>query len=213
MSRLYRFSLLVLVVVCTLACGAVATPTATSVPTSIPPTNTASFTDTPAATNTALATNTIVASATPVPTDTAVAITDTVNPIVALQTQLVGTEFAQLGPMAHLTGFMTLYASPVGTPLKSWHDVPIMDQATAGQEFQSDIYSYKADATLKQAADFYNAQNQKLKWNCFPMATGSAGSGNQMTHNETFICGSLAIIAASYDTDLSHVLVVINKAP
>lgn len=212
MSRFYRFSLFALMVVFTIACATLAAPTATSAPTSIPPTNTNSFTDTPAATNTAAATDTAVASATPAPTDTA-AVTETVNPISALQTQLIGTEFAQMGPIVHLTNFMTLYANPVGTPLKTWHDIPIMDQATAGQEFQADIYSYKADATLKQAADFYNAQNRTLNWNCFPMATGSAGSGNQMFHSDTFICGPLAIVAASYDSDQSHVLVVINKAP
>ena len=208
MSRLYRFSLVALTLFITLACGAVVAPTTVPSATPIPPTNTESFTETP----TSIATNTVVASDTPAPTNTTVAITDTANPITALQTQLVGTEFAQLGPMAHLTGYMTVYGNPVGTPLKSWHDVPIMDQATTGQEFQSDIYSYKADATLKQVAGFYNTQNQKLNWNCFPMASGSGGTGNQMTHNETFICGPLAIVAASYDTDPSHVLVVINKA-
>ena len=105
------------------------------------------------------------------------------------------------------------YSNPVGTPLESWHDIPIMKEASAGQEFQPDIYSYKAATTLKEATDFYNKASASLNWSCFPPANGSAGTGDQATHQTTFLCGPQNIIMASFDKDPNQVLVVINKAP
>ncbi len=141
MSTTYRFLALVTLVLTTVACGLmsqVAPPTQTAIPPSDTPASTATIapSDTPASTNTAQ------------PSDTPAA-TETANPITALQTQLVGTEAALMGPSAHLMGFLNLYSNPAGTPLQSWHDIPIMKEATAGQEFQADIYSYKASATLQ----------------------------------------------------------------
>jgi hypothetical protein len=135
------------------------------------------------------------------------------NAFIAQQTQMVGTAVIEFGPMAHLSGYMIFYSNPVGTPLESWQDIPIMKEATAGQEFQSDIYSYKAAATLQQASAFYSKQANSLNWSCFPMASGYGGSGSQSTHDATLICGKLTIIMTSYDNNPGQVLVVINKAP
>jgi hypothetical protein len=118
-----------------------------------------------------------------------------------------------MGPSAHLIGFLTVYANPTGTPLESWHDIPIMQEATAGQEFQADIYSYKAAATLQQATAFYTKQASTLNWSCFPPASGSSGTGDQANHQSTFLCGPITIAVASFDKDPSQVLVVLNKAP
>jgi hypothetical protein len=48
------------------------------------------------------------------------------------------------------------YLNPSGAPVKVWHDIPIMPQATAGQDFNNGVYSYKATAILKQASAFYS---------------------------------------------------------
>jgi hypothetical protein len=96
--------------------------------------------------------------------------------------------------------------------LQNWHDVPIMTDATAGQEFQSDIYSYKADATLQGATTFYSNQVNSLGWSCI-QASGSGGTGDQATHDSDFVCSSFTIIVTSFDKEASQVLVVINKAP
>ncbi len=88
-----------------------------------------------------------------------------------------------------------------------------MKEATTGQEFQPDIYSYKATATLKQGTNFYKSASNSPHWSCFPTATGSGGTGSQATHSATLLCGSLTIIITSFDNDSDHVLVVVNKAP
>lgn len=57
--------------------------------------------------------------------------------------------------------------NPQGTPLQEWNGVPIMPQATAGQEFTQNnthIYSFKANATTKEVQDFYNAKMTALNW-------------------------------------------------
>jgi len=55
--------------------------------------------------------------------------------------------------------------NPQGEPVAEWKGIPVMSQATAGQEFpESNTYSFKADATVKTATDFYNAEMVKLGW-------------------------------------------------
>ena len=55
--------------------------------------------------------------------------------------------------------------NPQGEPVTEWNCIPIMSQATAGQEFaDSNTYSFKADATVKEATDFYDGEMTKLGW-------------------------------------------------
>jgi len=204
MPHNYRYMLVVLFLLTTLACSLVsqaAPPTQTA----IPPSDTPVFTATSAPSDTPVSTDTAQPSDTPTPS------TPTINPALVLLTQMVGTEFAQLGPSAHLIGFLNFYSNPTGTPLESWHDVPIMKEATAGQEFQADIYSYKAATTLQKATSFYASQANAM--HCFPPGSGSAGTGSQANHQATFICGPLTIVVDSFDSDPNQVLVVLNKAP
>lgn len=54
---------------------------------------------------------------------------------------------------------------PQGAPVAEWNGIPIMEQATAGQEFKdTNTYSFKVDATVKEAEDFYNTELPKLGW-------------------------------------------------
>ena len=64
--------------------------------------------------------------------------------------------------------------NPQGTPVKDWNGIPVMPQATAGQEFtDTKSYSFKATATIKDAEDFYNTEMVKLGWSStFSMPTG-----------------------------------------
>jgi len=64
---------------------------------------------------------------------------------------------------AFATNFGGLY-NPQGTPVTEWNGIPIMPQATAGQEFDSTTYSFKASATAKEAQEFYKAQLTNLGW-------------------------------------------------
>lgn len=57
------------------------------------------------------------------------------------------------------------YFDPQGTPVFEWKGVPVMPQATAGQEFpEGSTYSYKVDATVKEVQDYYNTELEKLGW-------------------------------------------------
>jgi len=118
-----------------------------------------------------------------------------------------------MGPMADLLA-IEQYFNPVGTPSSSWHNVPIMPQATAGQEFKADIYSYKATATLSMAAAFYDNQAVKLNWSCnYGNSTGYGGTGSNADHSVTKRCQGTIVEMTSFDNDTSHVIVVIDKAP
>ncbi len=121
---------------------------------------------------------------------------------------------ALLGPMADLMGNLSQFLHPVGAPLKTWNGVPIMPQATAGQEFKSDIYSFSFPGTISQASQFYNAQSSALNWACIGMgSSGTSGSGSNALHSSTLICQNLVISINSFDSDPKTTIVVINKAP
>jgi len=82
--------------------------------------------------------------------------------------QALSTSFPDVGNMFN----------PQGTPVKEWNGVPIMTQATAGQEFTTEkSYSFKATATVKDAEDFYNAELVKLGWSStFTMPSSAQGA-------------------------------------
>ena len=57
------------------------------------------------------------------------------------------------------------YFDPQGTPVSEWNGIPVMPQATAGQELKdSNTYSYKVDASVKEVQDYYKAELEKLGW-------------------------------------------------
>ena len=56
--------------------------------------------------------------------------------------------------------------NPEGTPVQEWKGIPVMPQATAGQEFaENNTYSFRVTATAKEVQDFYNGQLEPLGWN------------------------------------------------
>jgi hypothetical protein len=56
------------------------------------------------------------------------------------------------------------FFNPQGTPVSEWNGIPIMPQATAGQEFDSTNYSFRVAVTAQEVQDFYNAQLTSLGW-------------------------------------------------
>ena len=56
------------------------------------------------------------------------------------------------------------FFDPQGTPVSEWNGVTIMSQATAGQEFNENTYSFKASVTVQEAFDFYSEQMISLGW-------------------------------------------------
>ena len=66
---------------------------------------------------------------------------------------------------------------PQGTPATEWNGIPIMSQATAGQEFDVDNYSFKYPGTPKDAIDFYSAELVKLGWTSTLTAADPSAGG------------------------------------
>lgn len=57
------------------------------------------------------------------------------------------------------------FFNPQGTPVQEWRGIPIMPQATVGQEFtENNTYSFKANVTTKEVQDFYNEKLPALGW-------------------------------------------------
>ena len=195
-------------------------PSSTASPLPQPTGAAATPTLTPAPSDTALPVFTATAKPKPIPSDTAApALTSTATPpLPAAGTPASSlpsenpTTLALLGPLADI-GDITQYYQPVGTPVESWHGIPIMPQATAGQEFKADVYSYKATASLAQASQYYTAKAASIGLPLFPPATGYGGRGSLASHNTTFFSPKLLIDLISLDNDPQHVIVVINKAP
>ncbi|HET9905124.1 MAG TPA: hypothetical protein VFQ23_00740 [Anaerolineales bacterium] len=71
---------------------------------------------------------------------------------------------------AFATQFGNLF-NPQGTPVEVWREIPIMPQATAGQEFDGETYSFKVNATSTEVQDYYNAELPKLGWEALSMPT------------------------------------------
>ncbi len=79
---------------------------------------------------------------------------------VALATQVVPFETLVANPT--VLAFGDIF-NPQGAPLPEWNGIPVMPQATAGQEVTG-LYSYKANTTVEDAAAFYAAQLTALGW-------------------------------------------------
>jgi hypothetical protein len=63
---------------------------------------------------------------------------------------------------------------PQGTPVSEWKGIPIMSQASAGQEHDANNYSFKFTGTAKEAQDFYNAEMSDLGWTSMFSMPGDA---------------------------------------
>ncbi len=95
------------------------------------------------------------------------------------------------------------YFNPEGTPVSEWNGIPIMPQATAGEEFtDSSTYSFKVDASVKEAQEFYGAELIKLGWSSsFSMPGGDNVSvqlfqkdDGMLTVTITNVNGSVVVI-------------------
>ena len=97
----------------------------------------------------------------------------TAIPIETLQAlpSLIPAETLQAFPSAipTLEAFATVFGdvtNPQGVPAQEWKGIPIMPQATVGQEFsENDSYSFKANVTTTEVQDFYDEKLTALGWN------------------------------------------------
>jgi len=175
---------------------------------SVPSTQMPASAQTPVATNTAIA-----ASATPTTTEPPTQ-TPTDSPVPVTATPTLQPASATLFYNLVTRGTLltaTQMLSPVGSPLQSWHDVPIMPQATAGQDMSS-IYIYRPHATLDQARQFYTSNSQSLG---LTNSSGPESSGKSIFagHDFIFLGYKLAICIFSASDSTDYVTVGISWVP
>ncbi len=140
MSRLSKFLALLIVVVFLLACNAVTQPFK----------NAQDLAKTAEAIGTAIPIQTLEALPSEIPAGTLDAL-----PSLAPTLEAMVTEIPGVGNVMN----------PQGTPAQTWKEIPIMPQATAGQEFtQSNMYSFKAIATVQDAEKFYTDSLTAAGW-------------------------------------------------
>jgi hypothetical protein len=94
---------------------------------------------------------------------------NTANTAQALVTDAVelATQAAPLGTLIanpSLIPDVGNYFDPQGTPVAEWNGIPIMSQATAGQEHDPANYSFKFTGTAQEAKDFYDGALPGLGW-------------------------------------------------
>lgn len=53
---------------------------------------------------------------------------------------------------------------PTGEPVAVWNDIPIMPEATAGNEAGGSNYSFRAPVSIEDVQTFYNDQLAALGW-------------------------------------------------
>jgi hypothetical protein len=88
------------------------------------------------------------------------------------------------------------YFDPQGTPISEWMGLPIMAQATAGQEFpDTNTYSFKVDATPQEVQEFYNGQLTDLGWDSvFSLPVSDEGGLLSFSNNDNFLTITISIV-------------------
>ena len=90
--------------------------------------------------------------------------------------------------------------NPQGTPAQEWRGIPVMPQATAGQEFsENNLYSFKASATTQEVLDFYNEKLKGLGWNESLNMPGGTEGGFMAFQKDSSI---LTIVITSSDNSV-----------
>jgi hypothetical protein len=56
------------------------------------------------------------------------------------------------------------YFDPTGTPVEQWNGIPIMPQATVGEEFGDTTYGYTVPASVEDIETFYTQEMEALGW-------------------------------------------------
>ena len=83
--------------------------------------------------------------------------------------------------------------NPQGTPVSEWNGIPIMPQATAGQEFDATTYSFKVGVTSQEVQDFYKAQLTNLGWTqSFSMPGGAEAALLSFEKDDTSLLITIA---------------------
>ncbi|HUH97320.1 MAG TPA: hypothetical protein VLZ89_08190 [Anaerolineales bacterium] len=103
----------------------------------------------------------------------------TANPVSTLEALPSSMPLSTLEALPSSMPELGQYLNPTGKPVSTWNNIPIMTQATAGQEFNKNTYSFKADATAADVQTFYTNQLKALGWSS-PFSAQGGGKGGVM---------------------------------
>lgn len=85
-------------------------------------------------------------------------------------------------------------ADPQDEPLSEWNDIPVMPAATAGEE-SAGIYSYKADASVSDALEYYKAEMTARGWTEF-FSMPDMGGGSLLSYQKDNSLVTITITAS-----------------
>jgi hypothetical protein len=98
------------------------------------------------------------------------------------------------------------YINPTGAPVSQWNDIPVMPQATAGQEFNKNTYSFKASGvTEADVQTFYNDKLKAAGWTSPFSAQGGSNGGIMLFTKDSSV---LSITVTPVDQDLVVLLIM-----
>ena len=91
------------------------------------------------------------------------------------------------------------YLNPQGTPVSEWNGIPVMDQATAGEEFSKNVYSYRVSGADEQTIQsFYSDKLKAAGWESPFSAQGASAGGLMLFTKDSQV---LSITIAKVDQD------------
>lgn len=129
----------------------------------------------------------------------------TSQPLTTLQAMASSMPLSTLEALPSSIPAFAQYLNPVGTPVKQWNNIPIMTQATAGQEFDKNTYSFKASGvTATDVQNFYSDQLKTLGWTSSFSAQGGTTSGGMLFTKDS---NTLTIVVTSANPDVVVILV------
>lgn len=89
------------------------------------------------------------------------------------------------------------FFNPQGSPVSEWNGIPIMSQATAGQEFDQYNYGFKFSGTVKEASDFYKDELVKQGWtSTFTMEATDQGGTLSFSKDEHILTVTMLSVEA-----------------
>jgi len=98
------------------------------------------------------------------------------------------------------------YLNPTGAPVSQWNDIPVMPQATAGQEFNKNTYSFKASGvTEADVQTFYNDKLKALGWTSPFSAQGGTQGGIMLFTKDSNV---LSITVTTVDQNIVVLLIM-----
>ena len=95
---------------------------------------------------------------------------------------------------------VTKYLNPQGSPAPDWNGIPIMTQATAGEEFDKNTYSFRVGGvTAQDVQTFYNDKLKAAGWSSPFSAQGGSTGGLMLFTKDSSV---LSITITPVDQDL-----------